>query len=149
MEEQHLKKAIKRIIIALGVVLGLSLPFVGGVYASQFIKWDGTEDYNSTIATIEKIITRGQSLKSERDTAINAKKQLDNEVKEKEKEIKDKEKEIKDKEDDIEALEKEIEKLEKKDNSAELEKRNKELEQAIKDMKDVDQKAKEALENLK
>lgn len=144
-----MKKAIKRTIIALGVVLGLSLTFVGGVYASDYFNWGGTNTYNSAVETLEQIVTRGQTLKSERDTAISGKKQLDNEVKEKEKAIKDKDKEIKDKEKVITALEKEIEKLNKKDNSAELEKRNKELEQAIKDMKDVDQKAKEALNSLK
>lgn len=123
-----MKKLIKRTGITL--VAGFALLGAGGtaLAANGYITRGGSDAYNSTLVTSQEIGAQGQKLKGERDAEARENEQLLNV--------------IKDKENLIDAKQKEIDALKKNDKSTELQ-------QAEKDMKDLEQKAKDALNGLK
>lgn len=138
-----MKKSIKRIIATLVVLFALI--GAGGVtaFAANYIQWNGTSAYENILITLEQIKTKGQGLKSERDTYKGSNEQLANQIKDKENIIKDKDNLINAKTQENDALKKDNDKL-KESSTNEANK----LKQAEMGMEDVGQKSKDVLNSL-
>ena len=155
-----MKKTMKRLAIttmALFALLG-----AGGTiaYASGYISWAGTADYQQTLVNLGLIAERGDQLKTDKQNLIAEKNNLVTEYEQlvSEHENTNRENEqltnvIKDKENQINSLEQQIEALEKRIADGQttrdqlIESQSRE-EQAAKDMKHVKEKANEVLEGL-
>lgn len=139
-----MKKLIKGTIITTVAVFALLGASVTALAATGYIDWNGSNAYKSVLITLEQITIRGNELKTERDNSNRSNEQLVNQIKDKENVIKDKENQLATKEQEISAKQKEIDNLK---NAAMN--NDEQLKQAEKDMKDVDAKAKDALNGLK
>ena len=145
-----MKKTMKRLAIttmALFAILG-----AGGTiaYASGYISWAGTADYQQTLVNLNLIAERGDQLKTDKQNLIIEKNNLVTEyeqlVSENENTYRENEQltnVIKDKENQINSLEQQIEALEKR--IADGQTTRGQLEQAEKDMGDVKKKSEEVL----
>ena len=145
-----MKKTMKRLAIttmALFALLG-----AGGTiaYASGYISWAGTADYQQTLVNLGLIAERGDQLKTDKQNLIIEKNNLVTEyeqlVSENENTYRENEQltnVIKDKENQINSLEQQIEALEKR--IADGQTTRGQLEQAEKDMRDVKNKSEEVL----
>lgn len=109
----------------------------GVAFASGYITWNGSNNYNQTIINLDAINTRGQELKSERDLANASNEQLQNI-------IRDKENVIRDKDNQITAKQNEIEQLKNQQGS-----NNDQLKQAEIDMQSVKDKSQQVLDGLR
>ena len=138
-----MKKQIKRIGLAMVVIFALLGAGGTALAAAGYITWGGTRDYNEALENLNAIGSRGQQLKSERDTAKASNGQLENIIRDKENIIKDKDNLIKAKDQEVAAKQKEIDNLRNQNNADAGQ-----LQQAEKDMKDVNQKTKDVLNSL-
>lgn len=127
-------KLIKRITV---ILMAMIIMATGVAFASGYITWNGSNNYNQTIINLDAINTRGQELKSERDLANASNEQLQNI-------IRDKENVIRDKDNQITAKQNEIEQLKNQQGS-----NNDQLKQAEIDMQSVKDKSQQVLDGLR
>lgn len=127
-------KLIKRITV---ILMAMIIMATGVAFASGYITWNGSNNYNQTIINLDAINTRGQELKSERDLANASNEQLQNI-------IRDKENVIRDKDNQIIAKQNEIDQLKNKQGS-----NNDQLKQAEIDMQSVKDKSQQVLDGLR
>lgn len=127
-------KLIKRITV---ILMAMIIMATGVAFASGYITWNGSNNYNQTIINLDAINTRGQELKSERDLANASNEQLQNI-------IRDKENVIRDKDNQITAKQNEIEQLKNQQGS-----NNDQLKQAEIDMQSVKDKSQQVLDDLR
>ena len=155
-----MKKTMKRLAIttmALFALLG-----AGGTiaYASGYISWAGTADYQQTLVNLGLIADRGDQLQTDKQNLITEKNNLVTEYEQLVAESQNTNREneqllnvIKDKENQSDILEQQIEALDKRIADGQttrdqlIESQSRE-EQAAKDMKHVKEKADEVLEGL-
>ncbi|HJA90099.1 MAG TPA: hypothetical protein H9948_04835 [Candidatus Jeotgalibaca merdavium] len=127
-------KLIKRITV---ILMAMIIMATGVAFASGYITWNGSNNYNQTIINLDAINTRGQELKSERDLANASNEQLQNI-------IRDKENVIRDKDNQIIAKQNEIDQLKNQQGS-----NNDQLKQAEIDMQSVKDKSQQVLDDLR
>ena len=127
-------KLIKRITV---ILMAMIIMATGVAFASGYITWNGSNNYNQTIINLDAINTRGQELKSERDLANASNEQLQNI-------IRDKENVIREKDNQITAKQNEIEQLKNQQGS-----NNDQLKQAEIDMQSVKDKSQQVLDGLR
>lgn len=127
-----MKNFVKKGLIVLGTTFALL--GVGGTvaFASGYITWKGSQDFQQTIANLNLISERGQKLKSERDELGNSNERLQNV--------------IKDKDNKIDSLKQDIEALEKLINDGQT--TQDQLKQAEEDMRAVKNKSEQVLNEL-
>lgn len=148
-----MKKTMKRLAIttmALFALLGVSGTIA---YASGYITWAGTQDYQQTLVNLDLIAERGNQLKAdkqnlivERDNLVIEYEQLVSEHENTYRENEQLLNVIKDKENQINSLEQQIEALEKRITEGQTTQDM--LQQAEQDMADVERKSAEVLEGL-
>ena len=132
-----MKKTIKHItitIVTLFAFLGISTTALA---ATGYITWKGSADFQQALENLNIISERGQELKTERDGYYRENEQLVNR-------LKDKDNLINAKEQELDSLRKENQQLKESSTN-----NSNELKQAEKDMKEVNQKSKDVLNNLK
>ena len=124
-----MKNFVKKGLITLGTVFALL--GVGGTvaFASGYITWNGTQDFQQTIANLNLISERGRKLKESNESINRDLEQTRNQ--------------LLDKDNKIDSLEQNIEALEKKINGGQT--TQDQLKQAEKDMRDVKNKSQEVL----
>ena len=119
-----MKKTIKRIALTITILLALIGATGTVALAANFITWNGTQDFQQTLANLNLISERGRELTADNENINRELEQMNNK--------------LLDKDNQINALEQEIEALKKNDKSDQLE-------QAEKDMKEVREKSEEVL----
>lgn len=124
-----MKKTIKRIALTITILLALIGATGTVAFASGYITWGGSQDFQQTLVNLNLISERGRELKSNNENINRELEQTRNQ--------------LLDKDNKINALEQEIEALEKR---AEGNKTTQDqLKQAEKDMRDVKKKSEEVL----
>ncbi len=124
-----MKKTMKRVAVTGTVLLALFGAGTGIAFASGYITWGGTPDFEQTLINLNLISERGRELVTDNEN-IN-------------RELEQKHNELLDKDNQINALEQEIEALEKRvDGNKTIQDQ---LKQAEKDMRDVKNKSEEVL----
>lgn len=143
----------KKITATITTLIAALTIFATGVYAGNYINWNGTQDYHQTLDNLDNINdginnlqTDKQDLIAERDDLISEYEQLKTEKDETYRENEQLQNVIKDKENQIDSLEQQIEALEKRIEDGQTTRDG--LEQAEKDMRDVQEKSSEVLEAL-
>lgn len=127
-------KLFKRITV---ILMAMIIMATGVAFASGYITWNGSNNYNQTIINLDAINTRGQELKSERDLANASNEQLQNI-------IRDKENVIRHKDNQITAKQNEIDQLKNQQGS-----NNDQLKQAEIDMQSIKDKSQQVLDGLR
>ena len=124
-----MRKTIKRVVVSMVVMFALFGAFTGVALATNFITWNGTQDFQQTLANLNLISERGRELKTSNENINRELEQTRNQ--------------LLDKDNQINALEQEIEALEKRVDGNEA--TQDQLKQAEKDMRDVKKKSEEVL----
>lgn len=124
-----MKKTIKRIALTITILLALIGATGTVALASGYITWNGTQDFQQTLANLNLISDRGRELKVNNENINRELEQTRNQ--------------LLDKDNRINALEQEIEALEKRVEGNEA--TQDQLKQAEKDMRDVKKKSEEVL----
>ena len=127
-----MKKTIKRVVVSMVVLLALFGAFTGVALAADYITWNGSNDFQQTLANLNLISDRGRELKANNENINRELEQTRNQ--------------LLDKDNQINALEQEIEALEKRVEGNEA--TQDQLKQAEKDMRDVKKKSEEVLEEF-
>lgn len=125
-----MKKQIKRLVLTALTVLALFGAGTGVAFASGYITWGGTEDYQETLTILEQIERRSNELGVERSQLIN--------------ELTNSASVIEQQETTIAELNAHIDKLEQEGAATDQSK----IEQAEQDMNHVKERSQEVLENL-
>ena len=123
-----MKKTIKRIALTITILLALIGATGTVALASGYITWNGTQDFQQTLANLNLISERGRELTADNENINRELEQTRNQ--------------LLDKDNQINALEQEIDALKKNDKSDQLE-------QAEKDMRDVKNKSEQVLNELR
>ena len=124
-----MKKAIKRIALTITILLALIGATGTVALAANYITWNGSQDFQQTLANLNLISERGRELTADNENINRELEQTRNQ--------------LFDKDNQINALEQEIEALEKRVDGNET--TQDQLEQAEKDMKGVREKSEEVL----
>ena len=124
-----MKKTMKRVAVTGTVLLALFGAGTGIAFASGYITWGGTQDFEQTLINLNLISERGQEMKSNNEN-IN-------------RDLEQKNNQLLDKDNQIDSLNQQIEALEKRIESGQT--TQDQLQQAEKDMRDVKQKSEEVL----
>src|SRR5699024_10147362 len=124
-----MKKAIKRIALTITILLALIGATGTVAFAANYITWNGSQDFQQTLANLNLISERGRELKSNNDNINRELEQTRNQ--------------LLDKDNQINALEQEIEALEKRVGGKETTQDH--FKQAEKDMRDVKNKSEQVL----
>ena len=124
-----MKKTIKRIALTITILLALIGATGTVALASGYITWNGTQDFQQTLANLNLISERGRELKANNENINRELEQTRNQ--------------LLDKDNRINALEQEIEALEKRLDGSKT--TQDQLRQAEKDMKNVREKSEQVL----
>ena len=124
-----MKKTMKRIAVTGTVLLALFGAGTGIAFASGYITWGGTQDFEQTLINLNLISEHGRELKAGNEN-IN-------------RELEQKHNELLDKDNQIDSLNQQIEALEKRVEGGQTS--QDQLQQAEKDMKNVREKTEEVL----
>lgn len=124
-----MKKTIKRIALTITILLALIGATGTVAFASGYITWNGTQDFQQTLINLNLISERGRELKSDNENINRELEQTRNQ--------------LLDKDNKINALEQQIEALEKRVEGNKT--TQDQLKQAEKDMKDVKKKSEDVL----
>lgn len=124
-----MKKQMKRLLVTVTILLALFGAGTGIAFASGYITWGGTEDFEQTLINLNLISERGREMKTDNEKVSRELEQASNR--------------LKDKDNEIIALEQEIEALEKRIEGNMT--TQDQLKQAEKDMKNVRDKSDEVL----
>ena len=124
-----MKKTIKRIALTITILLALIGATGTIAFAANYITWNGSEDFQQTLANLNLISERGRELTADNENIARELEQAGNR--------------LLDKDNQINALEQEIEALEKRVDGNKT--TQDQLKQAEKDMRDVKKKSEEVL----
>ena len=124
-----MKKAIKRIALTITILLALIGATGTIAFAANYITWNGSQDFQQTLANLNLISERGRELKANNENINRELEQTRNQ--------------LLDKDNQINALEQEIEALEKRLDGSKT--TQDQLRQAEKDMKNVREKSEQVL----
>lgn len=124
-----MKKTIKRIALAITILLALIGATGTIAFAANYITWNGSADFEQTLINLNLISERGRELKSDNENINRELEQTHNQ--------------LLDNDNQINALEQEIEALEKRVEGNKT--TQDQLKQAEKDMRDVKKKSEEVL----
>ena len=124
-----MKKTIKRTVLAITILFALIGSTVTVAFASGYITWGGTPDFEQTIINLDLISKRGRELKANNE-GIN-------------RELEQTRNQLLDKDNKINSLEQEIEALEKRVEGNKT--TQDQLKQAEIDMKEVNKKSEQVL----
>ena len=124
-----MKKTIKRIALTITILLALIGATGTVAFASGYIQWGGSSDFQQTLANLNLISERGRELTADNENINRELEQTRNQ--------------LLDKDNQINALEQEIEALEKRVDGNKT--TQDQLKQAEKDMRDVKKKSEEVL----
>ena len=124
-----MKKTIKRTVLAITILFALIGATVTVAFASGYITWGGTPDFEQTIINLDLISKRGRELKANNE-GIN-------------RELEQTRNQLLDKDNKINSLEQEIEALEKRVEGNKT--TQDQLKQAEIDMKEVNKKSEQVL----
>ena len=124
-----MKKTIKRTVLTFTILFALIGATVTVAFASGYIQWGGSQDFQQTLVNLNLISERGRELKASNENINRELEQTRNQ--------------LLDKDNQINALEQEIEALEKRVEGNEA--TQDQLKQAEKDMRDVKKKSEEVL----
>ena len=124
-----MKKTIKRTVLAFTILFALIGATVTVAFASGYITWGGTPDFEQTIVNLDLISKRGRELKANNEGINRELEQMRNQ--------------LLDKDNKINSLEQEIEALEKRVEGNKT--TQDQLKQAEIDMKEVNKKSEQVL----
>ena len=124
-----MKKTIKRTVLAITILFALIGGTVTVAFASGYITWGGTPDFEQTIVNLDLISKRGRELKANNEGINRELEQMRNQ--------------LLDKDNKINSLEQEIEALEKRVEGNKT--TQDQLKQAEIDMKEVNKKSEQVL----
>src|SRR5690625_1817182 len=124
-----MKKTIKRTVLAITILFALIGGTVTVAFASGYITWGGTPDFEQTVINLDLISKRGQELKANNEGINRELEQMRNQ--------------LLDKDNKINSLEQEIEALEKRVEGNKT--TQDQLKQAEIDMKEVNKKSEQVL----